>query len=100
MIASGTGRIDRLSHNFVPHIADIKIGDLLVSSGLGGKYPEGYPVATVFFVSQDESREFVSVYSKPIAQIDRIRYLLLLSEEKPSEGKPRSKKNSVNKKVQ
>jgi len=80
--ASGSGRIDRLIHNFVPHSADIKVGDLLVSSGLGEKYPEGYPVATVIYVSQDESREFVQVYSTPIAQIDRLRYLLLLSEQK------------------
>lgn len=80
--ASGSGRIDRLIHNFVPHSADIKVGDLLVSSGLGEKYPEGYPVATVAYVSQDETREFVQVYSTPIAQIDRLRYLLLLSEQK------------------
>jgi rod shape-determining protein MreC len=83
ILATGSGRIDRLTHNFVPHSADIQTGDLLVSSGLGGKYPEGYPVAIVSFVSQDESREFVSVYSRPIAQIDRLRYLLLLSEGKP-----------------
>ncbi len=83
LLSSGSGRIDRLTHNFVPHSADVQTGDLLVSSGLGGKYPEGYPVATVAFVSQDESREFVSVYSTPIAQIDRLRYLLLLSETKP-----------------
>ena len=80
--ASGSGRIDRLIHNFVPHSADIKVGDLLVTSGLGEKYPEGYPVATVIYVSQDESREFVQVYSSPIAQIDRVRYLLLLSDQK------------------
>jgi rod shape-determining protein MreC len=79
MLASGSGRIDRLTHNFVPHSADVKTGDILVTSGLGGKYPEGYPVATVSFVSQNESREFVIVYSTPIAEIDRLRYLLLLS---------------------
>ena len=45
------------------------------------KYPEGYPVSTVSFVSSDESREFVQVSSAPIAQIDRLRYLLLLSNE-------------------
>jgi len=82
LIASGSGRIDKLTHNFVPHSADIQVGDLLVSSGLGGKYPEGYPVATVSFVSQDKSREFVSIYSTPVAQINRLRYLLLLSKNK------------------
>ncbi|QBG36611.1 rod shape-determining protein MreC [Litorilituus sediminis] len=84
MVASGTGRIDLLTHNFVPHSADIQEGDLLVTSGLGGKYPEGYPVARVTHVSDDETREFVKVYSRPVAQIDRLRYLLLLSKEEPS----------------
>lgn len=88
LLASGTGRIDQLIHNFVPHSADIQEGDLLVSSGLGGKYPEGYPVATVSFVSQDEAREFLRVYSTPVAQIDRLRYLLLLSENKAASPNP------------
>lgn len=83
LLASGSGQIDRLIHNFVPQSADIKVGDVLVTSGLGGKYPEGYPVSTISFVSNDESREFVRVFSKPIAQIDRLRYLLLLSVEEP-----------------
>ena len=78
LIASGNGRIDRLIHNHVPHSADIRQGDILVTSGLGGKYPEGYPVAKVSQVSQDESRPFAQVYSQPIAKIDRLRYLLLL----------------------
>jgi len=84
MLASGSGQIDRLNHNFVPQSADIKIGDVLVTSGLGEKYPEGYPVSTISFISNDESREFLQVYSSPIAEIDRLRYLLLLSNEKPA----------------
>lgn len=84
LIASGSGQIDRLTHNHVPHSADIHSGDLLVTSGLGGKYPEGYPVSRVTIVTQDESRPFAQVYSQPVAQIDRLRYLLLLWPEKPS----------------
>jgi len=82
LVASGSGQIDRLIHNFVPHSADVKKGDLLVTSGLGGKYPEGYPVSRVVLVRTDESREFATIYSKPVAQIDRLRYMLLLSKEK------------------
>ena len=81
LVANGTGTIDKLTHNFVPHSIDIQEGDLLVTSGLGGKYPEGYPVAKVTIVIQDESRPFARVQSEPIAQIDRIRYLLLLWPE-------------------
>ena len=95
LLASGTGQIDRLNHNFVPQSADIKVGDVLVTSGLGEKYPEGYPVSTVSFVSKDESREFIRVYSTPIAQIDRLRYLLLLSNEEPvSIFAPKNQKNT------
>jgi len=92
LIASGSGQIDRLIHNFVPHSADVKEGDLLVTSGLGGKYPEGYPVARVVMVRTDESREFATIYSEPVAQIDRLRYMLLLSKDQPQNE---SKKQAV-----
>ena len=78
LVANGTGTLDKLTHNFVPHSTDIKEGDILVTSGLGGKYPEGYPVARVVVVKQDESRPFAQVQSEPVAKIDRLRYLLLL----------------------
>jgi rod shape-determining protein MreC len=81
LVASGSGHIERLTHNFVSHSADVKEGDLLVTSGLGGKYPEGYPVSRVVLVRTDESREFATIYSQPVAQIDRLRYMLLLSPE-------------------
>ncbi len=84
LLATGSGQIDKLNHTFVSQSADIKNGDILVTSGLGGKYPEGYPVSQVSFVSHDESREFMRVFSTPIAQIDRLRYLLLLSNDEPA----------------
>lgn len=97
LTASGSGRIDRLIHNFVPHSADIKEGDLLVTSGLGGKYPEGYPVAKVVYVKADESREFATIRSQPVAKIDRLRYLLLLSKEEPASiFAPKNGSNAVN----
>jgi rod shape-determining protein MreC len=103
LLASGSGQIDRLIHNFVPQSADIKIGDLLVTSGLGGKYPEGYPVAKVSFINNNESREFVQIFSTPVAQIDRLRYLLLLSEKEPQNvfaPKTRKKQSPISVKVQ
>lgn len=101
LIASGSGQIDRLVHNFVPHSADVKEGDLLVTSGLGGKYPEGYPVSRVVYVRADESREFATVYSEPVAQIDRLRYMLLLSKEKSEKTatNPETKSSASNKKT-
>jgi rod shape-determining protein MreC len=82
LIATGTGVIDRLTHNHVPHSTDIRVGDMLVTSGLGGKFPEGYPVAEVTSVLQDESHAFARVQSQPVAKIDRLRYVLLLWPEK------------------
>ncbi|OUR77235.1 rod shape-determining protein MreC [Colwellia psychrerythraea] len=99
LIASGSGQIDRLIHNFVPHSWDVKEGDLLVTSGLGGKYPEGYPVSRVVLVRADESREFATIYSEPVAQIDRLRYMLLLSKDEPAKSTSplTTKKKSVGK---
>jgi rod shape-determining protein MreC len=103
LIATGSGQLDRLTHNYVPHSTDIHQGDLLVTSGLGGKFPEDYPVARVISVTQDESRPFAQVVSEPIAQIDRLRYLLLLWPEKKHSifsSKPLANKNSLaNKKL-
>ncbi len=81
LIASGVGVIDILSHNHVPHSTDIRVDDMLVTSGLGGKFPEGYPVARVTSVLQDESRAFSQIQSQPVAKIDRLRYVLLLWPE-------------------
>jgi rod shape-determining protein MreC len=81
LIATGLGVIDRLTHNHVPHSGDVRVGDLLVTSGLGSKFPEGYPVAKVTAVIQDESRAFSQIQSQPVAKIDRLRYVLLLWPE-------------------
>ncbi|NQY34043.1 MAG: rod shape-determining protein MreC [Alteromonadaceae bacterium] len=97
LIATGSGRIDRLLHNHVPHSIDVKVGDLLVTSGLGEKYPEGYPVAKVTLVVKDESKPFSRVFSQPVAQIDRLRYLLLLWPEQAASvfsNKPNSRPNT------
>jgi len=83
LVASGTGKIDRLTHNFVPHSYDVRTGDLLVTSGLGEKFPEGYPVARVTAVIQNDANAFAVVQSEPVAKVDRLRYLLLLWPEKP-----------------
>ena len=81
MVAYGSGKIGHLTLNHVPHSIDIKVGDELVTSGLGAKYPEGYPVVIVTSIDKDESRPFAKVYTKPVAKIDRLRYLLLLSKK-------------------
>ncbi|WP_439258046.1 rod shape-determining protein MreC [Lonepinella sp. BR2271] len=77
-IASGTGRADELSLDNVPRSVDIVKGDLLVTSGLGGRFPEGYPVAVVDKVSRDGSNYFATISAKPLASLERLRYVLLV----------------------
>lgn len=77
-IASGGGAIDELYLTHVAHSADIREGDVLVSSGLGDVFPEGYPVAEVTEVVLDESRPFAQVTIAPLARLNRLKYLLLL----------------------
>lgn len=77
-IATGIGKIDTMTLQHVPHSADIKVGDLAVTSGLGGRFPEGYPVAEVTQANFDESLPFAEISLQPIAALDRLRYLLLI----------------------
>ena len=77
-IASGTGNLDELELKNIPRSADLKAGDLLMTSGLGGRFPMGYPVATVTRFSYEEGNPFAKVMARPLAALDRLRYLLLL----------------------
>lgn len=77
-IASGTGNPERLELRHVADTADIKEGDLLVSSGLGQRFPAGYPVATVSEVIHDSGQPFAIVRAIPTAALNRSRYLLLV----------------------
>ena len=77
-IALGTGSIDRLELPHIPTNADVRVGDLLISSGLGGRFPPGYPVAEVIDVEQDPGNTFSEVIARPRAHLDRSREVLLV----------------------
>ena len=77
-LAFGTGNLNRLELPFIPNNADIREGDLLVTSGLGGGFPAGYPVAQVDSVSNDPGRSFALVTAQPTASLDRFREVLLV----------------------
>ncbi len=87
-IAVGTGRIDRLELPYLPDSADIREGDLLVTSGLGGKFPPGYPVARIDQVVHVPGKPFARVTATPLARLDRTREVLLVWEIKPPEVAP------------
>ncbi|MGF1763989.1 rod shape-determining protein MreC [Aliivibrio kagoshimensis] len=83
VIASGSGQMEELHLEHIPTSTDIRIGDMLVSSGLGGRYPEGYPVSYVTNVELDNKRPFARVTTEPAVEFDRLRYLLLVWPTEP-----------------
>lgn len=80
-IVLGNGSYTKLDVPYIPNNADIEIGDLLVTSGLGGKFPSGYPVAKVDFIESDLSEQFYKVSAKPIAYLNQVREVMLLKPE-------------------
>lgn len=77
-IVVGTGKIDRLELPFVVNNADIRVGDLLVTSGLGGAFPSGYPVAVVEMVTRIPQEPYADVVAKPAASLGQVREVLLV----------------------
>lgn len=77
-IVEGTGLYQELALSNVAATTDIKVGDLLVSSGLGQRFPVGYPVATVTEITIDPGQPFATVKATPSAQLIRSRHVLLV----------------------
>lgn len=78
-IAYGTGEIDRLELPHIPFSADIVAGDQLLTSGLGGRFPSGIPVAVINHVRGDDSATFAVAEATPVAGLTRGNHVLLLS---------------------
>jgi rod shape-determining protein MreC len=77
-IAVGTGDMGRLKLPYLPTSADVIAGDLLVTSGLGGGFPAGYPVGTIAEVKRDPAQSLADVDVKPAAALDRSRELMFV----------------------
>jgi rod shape-determining protein MreC len=77
-IVVGTGKIDLLELPFVVNNADIKVGDLLVTSGLGGAFPAGYPVAIVASVTRAPQEPYAHVTAAPAASLGQVREVMLI----------------------
>jgi rod shape-determining protein MreC len=77
-VAAGTGLINRLELPHLPKNADVHVGDLLVTSGLGSHFPPGYPVARVSRVENEPGKPFATVFAEPTARLDRSREVLLV----------------------
>lgn len=87
-IANGTGSPDKLDVPHFPNDADIQVGDLLISTGLGGRFPGGYPVATVTKVEQIPGQPFAEVTATPTARLRQSREVLLVWPKREPETPP------------
>jgi rod shape-determining protein MreC len=77
-IAVGSGDAEEILLKFLAANADVKSGDVLLSSGLGGVYPAGYPVGTVIGVTRESNQLLAQVRAAPAAHVDRVREVLLV----------------------
>ncbi|GAB5415854.1 MAG: hypothetical protein Cons2KO_34570 [Congregibacter sp.] len=77
-VAEGVGSLDELAIHHVAATTDIQAGDLLVTSGLGGRFPIGYPVAIVSSVQRNPGEAFARIAATPTAALDRARHVLLV----------------------
>lgn len=77
-VAVGIGPLNLLELLHMPNNADIRVGDLLVTSGLGGRFPPGYPVGHVVSIERDRGRPFATVRVEPTARLERNREVLLV----------------------
>jgi rod shape-determining protein MreC len=80
LVADGIGDLYALKLRHVASTLDIEVGDSLVSSGLGGRFPRGYPVAEVTEVKLSNEARFSTVFAKPYAQMNISRHVLLVFE--------------------
>ena len=88
-VAFGTGQTDYLDLKHIPHNADIRVGDKLISSGLGERFPRNYPVAIITKINRNTGETFINVRAEPLAQLDTSREVLLVwaqNHEKPTPG--------------
>jgi len=79
-IALGVGSYEHIVLNYLPVSTDIKKGDVLITSGLGGKYPEGYPVATVKSISNLTGELFLKIEAKPFAELKNINEVWVIRQ--------------------
>ncbi len=77
-VAFGNGSTDELELRFLAATSNVKVGDELVTSGLGGRFPADYPVASVVQVSEDKTHGFISALARPKARLNSSREVLVI----------------------
>lgn len=77
-IVQGQGAADEVGVPYLPRLADIRKGDILVTSGMGGRFPAGYKVAEVVEIITDANAAFLSINARTTARIDFVKQVLLV----------------------
>lgn len=77
-VAEGAGDISQLQLLFVPQTSNVQPGDIIVTSGLGDVFPEGYPVGEVDFLLRDPNQPFMEIRVRPYAQLNKSRFYMIL----------------------
>ncbi|MGD9887778.1 MAG: rod shape-determining protein MreC [Halothiobacillaceae bacterium] len=83
-IVRGTGSIDELSVHHFPKQADVAVGDILLTSGLGGRFPEGFPVASITHILAEQSGAFADIRARPMVELHDVRDVVLVWMHEPS----------------
>ena len=77
-VLTGTDHVEKLELLHIPDTADVQVGDLLVTSGLGQRFPQGYPVAVVSAVEHDPGQSFARIKATPTAALSKAQHFLLI----------------------
>lgn len=88
-VAHGSGAPDHLIVSDIPLSADVKAGDRISTSGLGGRFPAGFPVGTITRVGPDPSGMFAQASAEPAADLARSGEVLLLRDQPEQVGPPK-----------
>ena len=78
-VAWGSGKADELRIPYLTQNSDVRVGDMLLSSGLGGRFPGGYPVAVIQQIQVVTGEAYLSVTARPVASVNKARHVLLLT---------------------
>lgn len=94
-IAFGSGKNDQLNLRHLPHSVDIKVGDLLITSGLGGTFPPNFPVAIISKIERPAGEPFAVIEAKPHAQLEKSREVLLVWRNEAAQDKETPDENDT-----
>lgn len=82
-IATGSGNGGEMRLNYVPRTADFMEGDQLITSGMGGKFPAGYPVGVITSIQPDQGTRFMLIGVTPVAKLGQLRHVLFVKHNEP-----------------